>query len=230
MAGKSGVRAGVGRAGYRGAGGRRGLHPQGRAEDRHAVFHRQERRRLDPGHGRGAGEDREGTGYEDPVRGKRAGDRLGHPPGRRALHQARRQHRHRHRLRLFRHLQATGRAVSRGGLPQRLGHHQRAQPGILLWPHLRKPVPLWHGRGRGVQDRQAGLRRRQSLRRGELDHQRLRAGRPADESQCHPHGDLHRQLERSGQGARRRRGADRPGRDASASTWIPPRRRSRPGA
>ena len=72
-------------------------------------------------------------------------------------------------------------------------------------------VSLRHGRRRRFEDRQARLRRRQSVRPRQLDGQRLRDGRQADQSERDHHGDLHRRLERPGQGARRRRSPDRAG-------------------
>ena len=65
--------------------------------------------------------------------------------------------------------------------------------------------------GAHVEVRQARLRRRQSVRHRQLDGQRLRDGRQADQSEGDTDRGLHRRLERSGQGARRRRSARRAG-------------------
>ena len=148
---------------------------------------------------------------EDPVRGERAGSGRQDQAGRRRLHRARLQRHHRHGLRLFRHVQGAVREISESRVPQCIGHDQRAESRVLLRPHLREPVSLRHGRRRDVEDRQARLCRRASDRSGQLDHQCLRTRRSEDQSEGDRDGDLHRRLERSGQGARRRLRAGRSG-------------------
>ena len=150
-------------------------------------------------------------GVKIPYRRERSGERHRHHAAGRALHQQGLQRHHRLGLRLLRHLQGARREIPEGRLPQRRRHHQRPQPRVLLRPHLRDPVSLRHGGRRGVEDRQARLRRGQSLRPRQLDRQRLRDGRQADQSERHHHRHLHRRLERPGQGARRRRGPHRAG-------------------
>ena len=71
-------------------------------------------------------------------------------------------------------------------LPQRRRHHQRPEPRVVLRPHLRDAVSLRHGRGRRVEDRQARLRRRQSVRPGQLDGQRLPARRRSRSTRTPP--------------------------------------------
>ena len=149
---------------------------RGRAEGRDDHLRAEERRRLVAGLRRGPPAHGEVDGDHDPLRRERAGERDRHPAAGRAVHRAR----------------ATTSSSARAfGYSDTFKELAEKYPNVAFLngagttngPNLESfygrtyetPVSLRHGRRRRVEDRQARLRRRQSVRPRELDGQRLRS-------------------------------------------------------